>query len=287
MADPTYWLPGFYRSPQWRMLRAQYRLETGAVHDPRVDDQGVEVAMQLQVPPASSQRTDVPQDVLAAFELWLADETLRQLLEARLLTSQSISEIAAACSLSPEVVNAYHTLFFDVRERLHARDWVMVMAVRSHPLNDFDGPQPRGVWAYSAFTGGPRVLEAVVAVTLNQPFPAWLMETLGDNPQREEAYLRLKIKLALAIMTAKSSSPLGSLIELHQQLRDLEREAGQPVRDDPMIPVIGDILSMLERPRRSATPPRSRYGRKNVAVPRPAQPDRMSVPSTQGGNRED
>ena len=155
--SPTDWLhDNFYRSPFWRVLRASHLLEAGHTADPAIDDAWVEVAKDLLVSVKGHEFDNVPHAIRAAYEVWAADQMPRWLLEAQLLTPRTFDEVAAGCSLSEPVVRAFHQLFFDVRSRLQARDWVMSLAVRSHPLNDFAGPQPGGVWRFFAFVGGEK-----------------------------------------------------------------------------------------------------------------------------------
>lgn len=279
----TDWLPdSFYRSPQWRMLRAAYRRSAAGPPDPRIDDEWVEIALKLSVP-LDALTGVVSPDVLTAFELWLSDQSPRWLLEGHLLTSQPFDEIAVACGLEEPVVRAYHELFFHVRPWLHAHDWVMTMAVRSTPANEFVGPQPAGVWKYAAYTGGPRVLEAVVAVTLNRPLPPWLRSGFVEDPHWEEAHFRLKAKLAIAIMTAKSDHQIGSLVDLYDQLRGLEAKVGRTIRDDPLLPVMGTILSALERSRNLFP---NAHAAKTCAK-RASCPESIIVQPNQGGTREE
>jgi hypothetical protein len=159
-SQPADWLAGsFFRSPMWRMLRVSYRSQHRL---PRIDDAWVEIALRLQTTPDDRHLTPA---IRAAFELWRADQTARWLLEAHLLTTRSLAEVATACELPEAAVDAFHELLFHARPRLQASDWVLAVAVRSTPANDFAGPQPRGLWKYAAFVGGPLVLDVIVAVT--------------------------------------------------------------------------------------------------------------------------
>jgi hypothetical protein len=49
----------------------------------------------------------------------------RHILEARLLTTESYEEISQRMGTSAKAVSLYADLFFDVRDRLQARDWIM------------------------------------------------------------------------------------------------------------------------------------------------------------------
>ncbi len=243
------WLPNsFFRSPYWRVLRALYLLDTGRAADPAIDDAWVEVAKDLLSAVESNDLDDVPPAVRAAYGVWTADEMPRWLLEAQLLTSRTFEEVAAGCTLSEPTVLAFHQLFFDVRSRFQASDWILCRAVRSNLLNDFAGQQPAGLWKFFAYAGGPEVLDVVVAVTLKRPLPERLRVQFNGDPHVAEQRLLFKAKLAIAALTAKSSAQLGSVVDLAEQLRGLDQEAGVPINDAHSLPaVVSELFAMLTR----------------------------------------
>lgn len=278
---PCDWLPdSFSRSPAWRMLRAAHRLKEKVPADPHVDDGWVDVAQRLLRPAGPSHLTAA---VRAANDLWVTDKAARWHLEAQLLTTRSIDEVAAACALAAPVVEAYHQLFFDVRTRLHASDWVLRLAVRSNPINEFAGPQPAGVWKYMGFAGGPLALDIVVAVTSDRPLPSWLRETFVTDPAFEEQRFRLKTKLSVAALTAKSASQLGSLLDLSEQLHDLEVSAGlEVVEEEPLFPAVGEFAAALGRLATvSPKAPTKTVPRQRTSVKRPRK---SPHPTGSGGN---
>lgn len=284
-SSPTAWLPdNFYRSPFWRFLRASYRREHNLAADPAIDDDWIEVAKDLLAAVEKHDLSRVPPKVHAAYALWTEDCEPRWLLEAELLTNRTFSDVAAACAVPEAVVDAYHEIFFDVRPKIHARDWIMHQAVLSTPLNGFAGPQPAGVLKYAAFTGGSRVLEAVAAVVLDRPLPTWLIEGFAEDPHWGEAYFRARVKLTVAIMTERSDRQLGSLVELTDKLRELEKAAGVAVRDDPLLPVMGAVLSALERPKRKGPASAGRRPVTKAVSDRTMRPEPTPV---QGGTREE
>ncbi|MBN9122245.1 MAG: hypothetical protein J0I06_24415 [Planctomycetes bacterium] len=281
---PCDWLPdSFSRSPAWRMLRAAHRLKEKVPADLHIDDKWVDVAQRLLRPTGPSFASDA---VRVANDLWVADQAARWHLEAQLLTTRPFDEVATACALDTPVVEAYHQLFFDVRPRLHASDWVLHLAVRSNPINDFAGPQPAGVWKYMGFMGGPLALDIVVAVTSDRPLPSWLRETFVTDPAFEEQRLRLKTKLSVAALTAKSASQLGSVLDLSEQLHDLEVAAGLDVmEEEPLFPAVGEFLAALGR--LATVPPKAPA--KAVPCQRTSmkRPRNSPQPTESGGTRRE
>ena len=57
------------------------------------------------------------------------DLLTRSILEAHLLTGQSIGETAAACELPVGAVRTYESLFYDVRDKLQHRSYILVHAI--------------------------------------------------------------------------------------------------------------------------------------------------------------
>lgn len=53
------------------------------------------------------------------------DELVKHILQARLLAGQSDQEIARSLHLTPQCVHWYEAVFFNVRDRLEAKDWVV------------------------------------------------------------------------------------------------------------------------------------------------------------------
>src|SRR5262249_51732757 len=125
-------------------------------------------------------------------------------------------------------VEAYHALLFDVRPRLTARDWIAARALRPGPGNGFGGDQPGGVWKVCAYAAGPRVLEVVMAVTLNRPLPDWVHAPGGRRTPEREARLRLSCKLLVAALATPSAEGLRALGAIAGQARTLAADAAGP-----------------------------------------------------------
>ena len=101
----------------------------------------------------------------AAYRLRHGDDKLaRGTLEGRLLAGEPIPEVAAACGLTPGVVEAYHELFFDVRERLDAAAWVHLYAVGWTYPDEPTGADADALLRRAGYTGGPALLDHVLAL---------------------------------------------------------------------------------------------------------------------------
>src|SRR4029077_1718637 len=138
-----------------------------------------------------------------------------------------LEAIARRSCLHPDIVEAYHALYFACRDRPEARDWVTAMAVGCGPWNEFGGPQPVGLWKYAAYSGGPVLLDVVIAVTTGGPLPGSVRAACARNPAYDEDRLRMDVKLTTALMTSQSPDETKTLIAIHDDLLGSAGRAGQ------------------------------------------------------------
>jgi hypothetical protein len=264
------WLPGGFCSADWRWQRACWLQETGQRPDRRLDDAWVARARHFLdalgggpdgAVPGRADRRDPA--IAQALQLSRADPRFdRWRLEAYLLTAEPLEAVARHCALPAATVRAFHELFFDVRPRLGARDWIALRALRSGPGNGCGGEQPGGVWKVCAYAAGPRVLEVVMAVTMNRPLPDWVHAPGGRLTPGREARLRLSCKLLVTGLTTPSAEVLRALVAISERARTLEADAaGPPARAAGLLPALHDFLQGLGRRRRPAR------RRKRVAPP--------------------
>ena len=103
----------------------------------------------------------------------------------------------------------YEALFFDVRPRLEARDWIMYWVFCGGP----GGVPPPGddgeIWRWFGYFGGPHVLDEVVAVTRHPDVP---------HPRRA------RIERTIAALRLPAGVPSRRLDQLH--LRVMADEVG-------------------------------------------------------------
>jgi len=205
------------RPVDWRWRRANWLAQRCGTEKPsRRDDEHVRSARKFVVH-RSSAGTEAQRDRLWRDNPWLwhavelheygADcPELVLAIQARLLAGQSDEEIAKKQALQPPVVGLYARLFFDVRDRLEATDWIMRQAVAA-PRGErerralaaggaaVDEPAPlrlydRTVLMFSYF-GGPEVANLFLAGLRRSPIrdraqlTGWLDGAFGDLVRRQ------------------------------------------------------------------------------------------------------
>jgi hypothetical protein len=73
-------------------------------------------------------------DVTAAHAVYASgDKLIRGSLEAWFLAGLSPAEAAVKCDIPPGAAEAYHELFFDVRDRRSMSTWVVLSARQAEP----------------------------------------------------------------------------------------------------------------------------------------------------------
>jgi hypothetical protein len=178
--NPHILMQGPFRRPQWRLDRAVQLIShyPDPLRPGRHDDHYVRVYRQLLLALAAAGRSKAEQEavsracphVYGAHKLhYSSQRESQQILEARLLTHESIDEIALRFGVAPQAIDYYEKLFFDVRDWLDCTGWIRIMAIKG-PLSTY-GDNNKGemtleqrgyLYRLFAYFGGPLVLDAIV-----------------------------------------------------------------------------------------------------------------------------
>jgi hypothetical protein len=178
--------------------------------------------------------------------------------QARILARQADAEVAARCGLTLGTVRRYESLFFAVRDRLAAGDWVHVNAIRLGPGPWRTCHDLGQVWRTLGYHAGPWVLELVLAATTGRPLPAWARDAPGAGPAGRGERLRLRCGLLVDALLLPADADPFALFRLN--LEALRARAAR--RPGPVAPSLArraaEVLasSEIRRPRRRPTGPR-------------------------------
>ncbi|MEK6253236.1 MAG: hypothetical protein N2B05_00930, partial [Gemmatimonadales bacterium] len=82
-------------------------------------------------------------------------------IEARILAGQTGAEIAELTGVPEDAIRLFEKLFFDVRDRLGARDFILNEVIPSGGQSGSDAQRFRD-WKYFGYVGGPELLESVM-----------------------------------------------------------------------------------------------------------------------------
>jgi hypothetical protein len=207
-----------FRPPDWRWQRAGQLAGPGA-RPRRLDDDRVRRARSFRAAlgKAGGDLRDrrlarSHEDVHGAYRIHHGEPRRRGEIEARLLAGQSDEEIAGRVGVEPQVVEAYESLFFNVRDRLESSDWIAFSVFGERLYGGFDAGDIDLAWKILAYHGGPVVLDALIEHDQRKGRP-------GSGPGEAEP-IDLLIWLMATPVTAENAA---DFLRLDAQLRALDR----------------------------------------------------------------
>jgi hypothetical protein len=227
-----------YRSPAWRWERAWDLVQAGRHFSRRRDDELTRRAMaylrdlrRCREDRRVKRALTYP-DVHAALRLHEQGGNTAVEVQARLLARQSFDEVARHTSVPVEAVKMYESLFFQVTDRLDARDWVTSQAVGWWEFNPATGRDPATVLRGFAYHGGPLLLDAALPYLLGDR----LALQPGHDPTTAEGrldrFLRLTVLLEMLPWGAQTDT---KLFQMHaERLADARKAVSQR----PIEPVV-------------------------------------------------
>ncbi len=200
-------------------------------------------------------------ELVAAHQLYQSQSPSRWEVEARILAGQADDEVALSTGHPPAVVAAFERFFFNVRDRLAATDCILINVIGHDPLQGFEEADLRGLWQYFGFMAGPKMLELVMAVTLDRPLPDWVVAEAPNAAAIE--HLRTSMKLAI-LATRRFSGDPRKLLTLRVQALELKRKCG---RNGPQVLAavagldgcfgLADLTVAVESPKKATSRPSS------------------------------
>lgn len=179
-----------------------------------------------------------------AHSVFMADDApVKWLIEARLLARETDNEIAARLGCDPSIVACYHDTFFDVREKINYRDYIINSVFGEACYRGLSERRHDLLWKLFGYYGGPHVLDTVSSrlggsVWCNSPEQA--SKFLQDT-----AINAMKQKAAIAALTVPINSETHiDLIESFVKYVEIERntESQGQARDQ----IVDNIQATLE-----------------------------------------
>ncbi|MFA9478920.1 hypothetical protein ACERK3_11530 [Phycisphaerales bacterium AB-hyl4] len=215
-----------FRSPAWRLGAAVHLLASG--RPPRASrlEPGVAEAIRyLQAKAFSLRRARAISPALAQAEaVWTRHGPRAWQLEARLIAGEPVEQIAAKVDLPAAAIHAYERTYFDMTIGGHVIDRIAGGAA-AQSRGDDAGLDESLTWRWLGWTGGPVLIDLMVADYLKRPSPAW--------PDRAE--LATKGRL----VTRLHWTPIGDKRASAQLLKDLREHRPEWIRTlrrkDPMM----------------------------------------------------
>ncbi len=161
-----------------------------------------------------------------AHALFKLDGPKKWELEAWLLTTESVKDIAARCGVAPAIVAAYRRWFFSVRREYREEPDLLRQKMFTLWIDlTFRDNELGRLWAWTALAEGPESLELLIETFYN----AWR----SDMPPTLSTYLRPKAEVPLVIQASVAraillpcTKTMPAIFEF--ALRVIEADRGDP-----------------------------------------------------------
>lgn len=186
-----------------------------------------------------------------------ADVNVMLLIQARIIAGQTDEAIAKEIGTHPGVINWYSKLFFDVRDRLDQKDWVitrvLVPALVRSPIVDEEDDAPvnaietfsrnflDGSLKYFGYFGGGEIIDTILGGQRRE-----VSENASDEFLDTFFRRQLKVKTIQAISRLPVNRyNINQLLETYMELIKLERAAGGTAEEsaysDAMTALLGQV----------------------------------------------
>lgn len=146
-------------------------------------------------------------------------------LEAWLLTGEPAELISGRCGLPADLIEAYEALFFNVSDRLEARDYIFTSVLIPTDVRPMTFDDHARIWKFFAYFRGRHTLDAMIqAFPPGTPRP-W-PEEADHSPAMKEQLVRLARMLVrtYALTTEQVAANFAAFLELATAVNQTIRE---------------------------------------------------------------
>jgi hypothetical protein len=163
-----------FRPPDWRIRRARFVVDNSLPMSRKLDDKHVQRAIRF-LRRRNSTRSDFDMDSLfsAYSDIFVADDIFSQdddryqmfkwEIEARLLAGADNRSIAATLGVHEEVIETYELLYFNVRDKLKHRSYILHTVIGPSVALGIRNREPNVLWKLFGYMGGPSILNEVIS----------------------------------------------------------------------------------------------------------------------------
>lgn len=239
------------RPPDWRWSRAA-KLSRGEVYSRLADDKwtksAARVLSELQQPHPritrllSGKNVHIYMAHKVATEHAPAYAQLRAEIDARILGGVSNYTLSRLTGLTPEAIEAYEALFFDVRSRLSRSTFILHFIIGSHLLKSVTEHQYATLWKLLGYYTGPRYLDIFISGFDNRSLLDGLSLTAGMDKIISDKRRQKAIAAALTV----NINPLTAetIIKSWDALRQMEHVT-KSASDAAGSPIMANLQALL------------------------------------------
>src|SRR5690606_34674736 len=243
-------------SPKWRFERAVLLYEARKRPIPGVDDKLVCQCRSFLVKWYAIHATDDDDSLyerklklymkypslLHAYEIFERNDRIRLTIESRILARQSDEEIAEKVGTTPDVIKIYELLFFNVRDRLSNRDYIVQQIIKPLVQQGLAGVAEGLSAKFFGYFGGPIVLDQILDGYDHSVFNPHEVINLNDYFDKHwEAQLRRRSAEVINSLGINQFNAF-ELLNIHQKLiehaRNIKGDAGTKTHVEENINVL-------------------------------------------------
>lgn len=149
-----------------------------------------------------------------AYKLFRQDNCdLKWIIEARILADEAPEIISKKCKTHVQIIEWYEKLFFDVRDKLDSKDYILSRVIQL-PLNmTVSFRRPDILWKLVGYTGGASLLDQLLQHRYSTDLEKWLHPLIKFS---------LATKTWFAIQTASGENNLYTLLDSYTKNRSLD-----------------------------------------------------------------
>jgi hypothetical protein len=150
---------------------------------------------------------------------------LRFAIEARLLAGQADYDIAARLGMSPDVIDMYEALFFNVKEKLANTDYIMTCVISPSVHAGLTDRDYDLLWKLFGFIYGPVVLDSFIHTTTRSYRPESASEVDAALAEDTRSSLQRRVAVVARTYTVNAFSQ-SELLNIYTRLLEMEKEMG-------------------------------------------------------------
>lgn len=244
------------RAPHWRWLRA-VSIDSGGVKASKNVDgpegfKWIRRALRLKRHHAAAgSRPDVLYNLARldpalfwAHSIWAEDkQPTRWEIEARILAGETDEEIAKKAGCEADVIGAYESVFFNVREKLQNTTYIVNVVMAEAVTRGMTERQYDLLWKMFGYRGGPYVLDAMISKFSEIETP----KKSEDVSQffQDAAINSMRMKASIAAMTVPINSHTQlSLLDSYVKYVEIERTTENAAK--AQVGIVQNIGAMMQ-----------------------------------------
>lgn len=244
------------RAPHWRWLRA-VSIDSGGVKASRKLDgadgfKWIRRASRLKRhhanagnrPEALYNLALIDPALFWAHSIWAEDkQPTRWEIEARILAGETDEEIAKKVGCEPEVIGAYESVFFNVREKLINTAYIVNVVMAEAVTRGLTERQYDLLWKMFGYRGGAHVLDAMISKfsAIEKPKKA---EDVSQFFQ-DAAINSMRMKASVAAMTVPINSHTQlALLDAYVKYVEIERTTENAAK--AQVGIVQNIGAMMQ-----------------------------------------